>query len=413
MKKWIKRGVIATVAVGFMAVLAVVLCFYVVRWSAADRVYDNVEDVPYNVVALLLGTAPVTPYGTHNYYFDYRIEAAVKLYEAGKVSYFIVSGDNHKEGYDEPQWMRDSLVKYGVPAEIIHFDYAGFRTLDSVVRAKEVFGQNSITIVSQKFHNERAVFLAKGYGINAVGYNAQDVERWQKKLEIAIARESLARVKMFIDLLLGKKPKFLGNKIDVNNGYDTKYRNSVAGHKECAWIVGNFTGHSIDTLCVENVCERVYDTDSTFFFQIRGKVIDESDYRYDTYYFHDVVSSNSKLPNIQLDYNMDPSLVNEGDLDGNGTCEIGVLDTWDNSNCRAYYIYTYKNGKWCYLVPPISTAYNLRASGLEIAEPGPEKGQVSIRYSDFDAPHSCCNKAPTRDSIYSVSFIDIKEYLSE
>lgn len=229
MKKWIKRGVIATVAVGLMAVIVAVLCFYAVRWSAVDRVYDDVDAVPHNNVALLLGTAPVTPYGTHNYYFDYRIEAAVKLYEEGKVSYFIVSGDNHKEGYDEPQWMRDSLVKYGVPAEIIHFDYAGFRTLDSVVRAKEVFGQNSITIVSQKFHNERAVCLAKHYGINAVGYNARDVEWWQKKLEIAIVREALARVKMYIDLLLGKKPKFLGDKIDIDNGYYTNYRNSVAG----------------------------------------------------------------------------------------------------------------------------------------------------------------------------------------
>ena len=215
MKKWIKRGLVATVVAGAVAVSVLVLCFCVVRWSVADIVFDNVDDIPQNRVALLLGTAPVTPYGLRNLYFDYRIDAAVELYKAGKVEYFLVSGDNHKKGYDEPQWMKDSLVARGVPAEIIHFDYAGFRTLDSVVRAKEVFGQKSITIVSQKFHNERAVYLAEHYGINAVGYNAQDVEWWPKKLEIAIVRESLARVKMYIDLLLGKKPKFLGKKINI------------------------------------------------------------------------------------------------------------------------------------------------------------------------------------------------------
>ena len=215
MNKWIKRGVIAIVVAGIMAVSVAVLCFYVVRWSVADSVFDNVDDIPQNSVALLLGTAPITPYGTHNYYFDYRIDAAVELYKAGKVKCFLVSGDNHKKDYDEPKWMHDSLVSRGVPSEIIHFDYAGFRTLDSVVRAKEVFGEESITIVSQKFHNERAICLAEFYGIKAVGYNAQDVEWWRKKLEIAMVRESLARVKMYIDLLVGKKPKFLGEKIRI------------------------------------------------------------------------------------------------------------------------------------------------------------------------------------------------------
>ena len=219
MNKWIKRGVIAIVVAGIMAVSVAVLCFYVVRWSVADSVFDNVDDIPQNSVALLLGTAPITPYGTHNYYFDYRIDAAVELYKAGKVTCFLVSGDNHKKDYDEPKWMHDSLVSRGVPSEIIHFDYAGFRTLDSVVRAKEVFGEESITIVSQKFHNERAICLAEFYGIKAVGYNAQDVEWWKKKLEIAIVRESLARVKMYIDILFGTRPKFLGEKIYIDNGY--------------------------------------------------------------------------------------------------------------------------------------------------------------------------------------------------
>lgn len=215
MKKWIKRGIITIFIAGITAVALAVFSFYVVRWNTADNVYDNVDEIPSNNVALLLGTAPITPYGTHNYYFDYRIDAAEKLYKAGKVDLFLVSGDNFSKDYDEPQWMLDSLVARGIPVEIIHCDYAGFRTLDSVVRAKEVFGQDNITIISQKFHNERAVYLAEYYGINAVGYNARDVEYWKKKLEIAIFRESLARVKMYLDMIMDKQPKFLGEKIDI------------------------------------------------------------------------------------------------------------------------------------------------------------------------------------------------------
>ena len=102
-----------------------------------------------------------------------------------------------------------------IPEDKIILDYAGFRTLDSVVRAKEIFGQNSITIISQPFHNERAIYLANNYGIEAIGYNAQDVEYWKKKLKIH-GREYLARVKMFIDLCTGKQPKFLGEKIVID-----------------------------------------------------------------------------------------------------------------------------------------------------------------------------------------------------
>lgn len=215
MRKWIKRGITTALLLGVLAFAVATTSYYVVRCSTANRVFDNVEDIPYNKVALLLGTAPVTPKGLHNFYFDYRIDAAEKLYKAGKVDYFIVSGDNSKKGYDEPQWMLDSLMVRGIPAEIIYCDYAGFRTLDSVVRTKAIFGQDSITIVSQKFHNERAVYLAEHYGINAVAYNAQDVEWLDKKLQIAIFRESLARVKMYLDMLTGKQPKFLGDKIEI------------------------------------------------------------------------------------------------------------------------------------------------------------------------------------------------------
>lgn len=190
------------------------ICFSVVKNSAENRLYSDVNQIPHNKVGLLLGTAPVTPWGVQNNYYDYRINAATELFKARKIDYILVSGDNHSTDYDEPSCMRDSLMVRGIPKDKIILDYAGFRTLDSIVRAKEIFGQNSITIISQQFHNERALYLAKHYGIEAVAYNAKDVEYWKKKLKIH-GREYLARVKMFIDLYTGKKPKFLGERIKI------------------------------------------------------------------------------------------------------------------------------------------------------------------------------------------------------
>lgn len=207
-KKWIVAAVIAAVMAVFIVIL---VCDGLVRTYAGDKIFDTVEAIPHCKVGLLLGTAPITPEGEHNYYFDYRIEAAARLFQAGKIDYILVSGDNHDRDYDEPTCMRDSLVAHGVPADRIVLDYAGFRTLDSIVRAKKIFGQDSLTIISQKFHNERAIYLAKSSGISAVGYNARDVARRAKYIKIH-GREYLARVKMFLDLLTDKQPRFLGKK---------------------------------------------------------------------------------------------------------------------------------------------------------------------------------------------------------
>lgn len=215
MKKYIKRAIIICSLLVLAGIVTAITCYSIVKFSVAERIYNKVEDIPYNKVALLLGTAPVTPYGGHNRYFDYRIDATASLYKSGKISYILVSGDNHKKGYDEPTWMKEALMKQGVPENAIILDYAGFRTLDSVVRSKEIFGQEKITIISQEFHNERAVYLAEHYGIDAVAFNAKDVELLRKKLKIAIFREALSRVKMFIDIATGKEPKYLGEKIEI------------------------------------------------------------------------------------------------------------------------------------------------------------------------------------------------------
>lgn len=201
----------AIVVIGIL----VLVCNVLVISNASGKLFDKVEEIPHRKVGLVLGTAPVTPWGTPNFYFPYRMEAAAKLYHAGKVDFLIVSGDNHSTNYDEPTCMRDSLIGRGVPEERIILDYAGFRTLDSVVRCKAIFGQDSITVVSQKFHNERAIYLSEYNGINAIALNAMDVSSvWTTWLRVH-GRELLARVKMFIDLITDKQPRYLGEQVEI------------------------------------------------------------------------------------------------------------------------------------------------------------------------------------------------------
>lgn len=162
---------------------------------------------------LLLGTSRTVRSGRPNAYFYNRVDAAAALYHAGKVEYLVISGDNGRKGYNEPQDMKEALVGRGVPAEAIYLDYAGFRTYDSVVRMEKIFGQESFTVISQEFHNRRAVYIAQALGLDAVGYNAADVAAYAgMKTRL---REKLARVRMFMDLWTGKTPKFLGEPVEI------------------------------------------------------------------------------------------------------------------------------------------------------------------------------------------------------
>lgn len=172
-----------------------------------------VDSLPKVKVGLLLGTSKLLSDSSPNLYFVYRIEAAVKLYKEGKIQHILVSGDHSKENYNEPEDMRNALVAYGVPDSVIHLDYAGLRTLDSVVRAKEIFGQQEFIIISQKFHNQRAIYLARENQINAWGFNARDVDA-RNGLKTQI-REFFARDKMFLDVWFGKEPRFLGEQIEI------------------------------------------------------------------------------------------------------------------------------------------------------------------------------------------------------
>ena len=207
--RW-KRWLIVSLCSLFVMVI---MSNLVVSCSTKKMVYQSVESIPYNKTALLLGTSKHLSDGRKNLYYQDRIEAVAALFHAHKVDYVIVSGDNSRKDYDEPTDMKNDLVAAGIPAERIYLDYAGFRTLDSVVRCKEIFGQTSFTIVSQQFHNERAIYLARHYNIAAIGFNAKDVQAYYGFK--TLLREKLARVKLFVDLLVHKKPRFLGEKVQV------------------------------------------------------------------------------------------------------------------------------------------------------------------------------------------------------
>lgn len=200
-----------------IAVAVVVFTVYVnirVENAAEGLVFDSVVSVPRNRVALLLGTNPRNRRGGLNSYFINRIKTAAELYHSGKVEYIIASGDNHTRLYDEPTAMRDSLVGRGVPEDKIILDYAGFRTFDSVVRAKEVFGCDSLTIISQSDHNARALYIARNKGIEAVAVAAPLRAGRFVRTRLTL-REWLARDKMMLDIWFGREPHFLGEKIEI------------------------------------------------------------------------------------------------------------------------------------------------------------------------------------------------------
>lgn len=178
------------------------------------QIVDDLTQLEDNQVGLLLGTTPHLISGHANPYFTHRITAAAKLYRAGKVRHLILSGDNSHREYNEPQEMLEALLQQGVPRARMTLDYAGFRTLDSVVRSHAIFQQDSILIISQAFHTPRAVFIANHFGIVATAFNAQRVyrTRWSK----VKMREYIARCLAVLDLyVLEREPKFYGETVTI------------------------------------------------------------------------------------------------------------------------------------------------------------------------------------------------------
>ncbi len=196
------------------AFLFLLACNAYVERSTRRQIFSEIKDLPDKPVALVLGTARRVG-SRPNRFYTARIRAAAELYRAGKIRHILVSGDNSHRSYDEPTAMKEDLIAAGVPGKHITIDYAGFRTLDSVVRAHRVFGQSSFVVVTQRFHGERAVFLARHHGLDVVAYTAADVPgRAGMKTHL---REYLARVKAVVDVwILHTGPKFLGDPVEID-----------------------------------------------------------------------------------------------------------------------------------------------------------------------------------------------------
>lgn len=203
----LKKALYVLLSVAFLVLLS---NLWVVE-STSDRVYFDDNDLPSRKVALVLGTSHLLTNGEPNPFFESRMETAAMLFKVGKITHFIVSGDNRTRYYNEPQEMRKALLKLGVPSASITLDYAGLRTLDSVVRSKEIFGQDKILIITQAFHSYRALFISQYYDIDAVAYVAQEPEE-EDGLPVYL-REYLARTKAVLDLyVLKTAPRHLGDK---------------------------------------------------------------------------------------------------------------------------------------------------------------------------------------------------------
>jgi len=207
-----RRQVIAVVVVLLFLSPLFLLSFssWVIESKSKGLHTSNIEDVPAKKVALVLGCSPRVGGG----YFSYRMEAAAELWHHEKVEFFLLSGDNQHQSYNEPFYMKEALKGLGVPEERIFLDYAGLRTFDSVVRAKEVFGEDDLLVVSQAFHNKRAIFIGAAKGVKLFGYDAQSVSTLTK--DQALSRESLAKVKALLDVtIFNTKPQFLGEKVVI------------------------------------------------------------------------------------------------------------------------------------------------------------------------------------------------------
>lgn len=177
--------------------------------TTRDAVFDAPGRLSVVDVALVLGTSPYTHTGNRNQLFENRIDAAAQLYHTGRIRHLLLSGANPSKAYNEPQKMYQALRRRGVPDAAMTLDFAGFRTLDSIVRAQRVFDLHHVVIVTQRYHEYRALFIARHEGLSAVGYTWPDEDRRQPlRTE---AREYLARVKAWLDLfVLHTAPKFLG-----------------------------------------------------------------------------------------------------------------------------------------------------------------------------------------------------------
>lgn len=212
--KVIKVSFKVLIALLAFVVLIILGTNFWVLHSTDSQIYSNIDQIPETEIALVLGTSHRLINGSPNPYFKERMQLAANLYHEEKVKHILVSGDNATKYYNEPIVMKNALIELGVPEEVITLDYAGFRTLDSIIRCKKVFDQNDITIITQSFHSYRALFISDYYNMKSVAmvnYSGPDIPKGM------IFREYLARTLAVFDLyIINREPKFLGKKETLN-----------------------------------------------------------------------------------------------------------------------------------------------------------------------------------------------------
>ena len=224
MKKITKIIVKVGGVLAFICIALMLICNQIVVDNAEGKAFSEIDSIKYNKVGLLLGTTPYARIDrVINSFFTYRIDAAEQLYKAGKIEKILISGDEDSlDGINEPECMRDSLVARGVPASAIILDGKGDRTICSVINANKVYGLKSFTIISQEFHNERAIYQAEHLGLDVKSiqaYNAKTPK--SRRAYLTTIREYFARVKMFMDVLSYKAPE--ANDIENDIASNTIY----------------------------------------------------------------------------------------------------------------------------------------------------------------------------------------------
>ena len=213
MKTKILKIIIAAI---FFIAAFIFFSYYGIEYYSKNFIYSDINKLPAKKVAIILGTSKKLSDGRINPFYQNRINAAVQLYKHQKVKYFIVSGANPSIYYNEPDDMKKDLIAAGINEKFIQPDYAGRRTLDSILRAEKIFSHTDYLIISQKFHNQRAIFLARVNGHNAIAFNAKDSVLKSRSKKVRI-REIGARTKAVLDVIFHKKAKIYGEKIHFPN----------------------------------------------------------------------------------------------------------------------------------------------------------------------------------------------------
>lgn len=212
----LKLIVAALLATAVTAAAAILACDLAISGRASARIYDDAGEIPPRTVGVLLGTTK-GPAAEPNVFYTERIRAAAELYKSGKIEHIIASGDHSTQYYDEPTLMRADLIASGVPEKHITVDEAGLRTLDSIVRAQRVFGQDRFTVVSQRFHVERALFIADWHGMDVQGFAAGAAPS-HVRMRTRV-REYFARVRAVLDIfVLGTEPATIGPTVELPLG---------------------------------------------------------------------------------------------------------------------------------------------------------------------------------------------------